>query len=101
MIISIIKKNGSLKKNPQLKINNFKVFAMKMVNIYETSYVQLKRYFPIYESEEKIKDRLRSKGRGRSPGFDFHIFKRYATGNICACCLIIYASKEETGEIKS
>lgn len=97
----LIIESGSFFKIPQLKINNFKAFARKMVNIYETSCVQLKRYFHIYESEEKIKNRFRSKGRGRSPGFDFHIFKRYATGNVCACCLIIYASKEETGKIKS
>lgn len=100
-MISLIIKSGGFLKIPQLKINYFKAFAIKMVNIYETSYVQLKRYCHIYESEEKIGKRFRSKGRGRSPGFDFHIFKRYATGNVCACCLIIYASKEETGKIKS
>lgn len=72
-----------------------------MVNIYETSCVQVRRYFHIYESEEKIKNKFRSKRGCRSPGFDFHIFKRYATGDVCACCLIIYASKEETGKIKS
>lgn len=84
-----------------MRINVSKVFGLKIVNINETSFVHLKIYLYTYESEENIRNRIRSKVPGRSPGFDFHNFKSYATGNVCACCLIIYASKEETGKIKS
>lgn len=73
------------------------------MNRKKTSFVHLKIRLHNYESEGDIKNKLRSKVLGRSTVFFFFFnsFQRYATGNVCACCLNIYASKEETGKIKS
>jgi len=59
---------------------------MKMVIINETSYVQLNIYLHIYEAEENIKNRFRSKATGRNPGFSLPYFQKICNWQ-CLCML--------------